>query len=172
MLHQLITVLGAHMGDISPAHVTTHRHEHRPDEVIHNVPGMYIDGDECCQGAAVQVRQGRSDHAGEGPQLLATRQQVLGQGCRRAGGSQAFLHSHAPICLQAMCQTCCTLSQQFTSLSGVGAEGYRGAAARRVGGQAVLLTPDILPVLCIANELFMDRTHAPGASTASDWGSG
>lgn len=49
-----------------------------PDEVVHNISGMHIDRDEGCKGAAVQIRQGGPDHAGEGPQLLAAGREVLG----------------------------------------------------------------------------------------------
>ena len=80
-----------------------------PDEVVHDVSSMDINGDEGGEGAAVQVGQGPPDQAGEGPQLGRAGQQVLSQGCRRAGCTQALLHASTPVYLHyhrisAMCQ--------------------------------------------------------------------
>lgn len=68
-----------------------------PDEVVHDVPGMNINGDEGGEGAAVQVGQGPPDQAGEGPQLGRAGQQVLSQGSRRAGCTQALLYTSTPV---------------------------------------------------------------------------
>lgn len=80
-----------------------------PDEVVDNVSGMDVNGDEGGQGAAVQVGQGPPDQAGEGPQLGRAGQQVLSQGSRRAGCTQALLYASTPVYLHhysisALCQ--------------------------------------------------------------------
>lgn len=74
-----------------------------PDEVVHNIFGMYVNSDESREGAAVQVRQGPPDQAGKPPQLGSACQQVLSQGSRRAGCAQALLYPGTPVYLHRFC---------------------------------------------------------------------
>ena len=82
-----------------------------PDEVVDNVSGMDIHGNEGREGAAVQVGQGPPDQAGEGPQLGRACQHVLSKGSRGAGRAQALLYPSTPAHLHCYCLSvmCCWL---------------------------------------------------------------